>query len=441
MAGVSDGYDDILKLIRSNQNRTYYNLSVQVDIDGELYEPVKVTQLYVAEDYANNYTADVHLSMVFTADVYYRQIYPRRKHAKVILKQELQSELYPEAIPGTRDLVKVYRMVDKSNEDVDMQGMPNIAMDQALITVDVALLELSIEQLRLVRVQGGFSDTRAIDVLRYYLGVESDKLQLPSNLKPRGVDYVEPDVTDPQSIVILRPGTELLSEAPVILQRDNGGIYNHGINIFMKNNQWFIYPLFNTNRYDKATKVIEMVILPPNVAPGIERTYTVVDGTRLLISVTGDVKQSDQTDILYQNLGNGVQFSKASALWDYVKTAGNRSVANPEKNIAKFMSVSRQTKIQNLPISDRPVTDNMAREISKLSARRGYEMAVVWQNSNPDQLRPGMPVRLHVPMEGGMSREHYAVLLSVESNTAPDSPEMTATRYSTNSVLSLFVAI
>lgn len=439
MAGLKNEYDDILALIRADQNRIYYEVTCKIDVEGTIYEPVKVTSVIEDENYTMSYSPKIIVSAFFKGDVYSRFIYPNRKNAKVILSKRLMAESSDDELAGFKDNVATYRMIDMVNEDIDMQGLPNTATEQSIVEITFALLDLTIEQLRMMRVGGIWHSTPALNILRYLLGQSSESLTLPDEQKPRGVDVVPADVSEVRSHIVVAPGTELLSELPTILQNNEGGIYNHGINIFLKNGQWFVFPMFNVNRLETTKYTIEMVILPPNMAPGIERTYVRKDG-KLLLSVTGKVKQRDATDVNFQNQGNALMFAKASDLWDYGKISGNKSTLEKSNNMAEIVSMGRSNGLQNTAMSDRMVTDNPAREFSKLSAMQGYTMSVTWHNSNPALIRPVMPVRIHLPVEGG-SRELKAIVLSVESNTAPVSEEMTARRCATNTLLTLFVSL
>lgn len=436
MAGIVNEYDDILKLIQSNQNRIYFDLKLQIDIDGVLYDPIKVNYLNIREDYKEEYSQDIVCEIVFNAAQYTRFIYPARKNMKGVLTRKLMSEVTDQELSGFDSQVGIYRLVEIENRDMDIQGLPNIANEQALLTVHYALQDLTIEQMSLIRTGGIFYKTSELDVLRYLLGKFSAGVELDSKYKARGVDVIPADNRNVRENIVIPHGKELLAEIPDYLQNHCGGIYNHDINIFYKNRQWFIFPITNTKRFDKASYKAEFVFLPPNKAPWTERTYCKKENV-LFVAITGKFNQFDVSDIAQLNLGNGVRFSKASALWDYATTTGNKSVVDRSSNMAEFINVSRPTRYQNLPISDRRVTDNIAREQSKISARRGFIINAVWHNSNADQLRPCMPCRLHIPYEGG-SRTYEASLISVETNTVPITKEVTSQRYSTTSALTFF---
>lgn len=439
MATLGKDYDEILEVIRSRQNRIYFDITLEIDAGGKLYSAKKINMIDTSERYIEDYCSDIVVEALFDYAEYFRFIFPQRKDAKVILTRRLMSELSDVEIPGVGDMVSVYRMVDIDNRDVDMQGLPAVGGGNAMFEASLALIELPIESLRMTRVSGIYYQSNGLDVLRYLLGAKSKELELAQEHIPVGVTVVPADTQDPREHVVIPAGTELLAELPSLLQRDCGGIYNHDIGIFLKHNMWYVYPLYNTKRYGIADSSVDVVVLPPNRSPGIERTYA-VRGKSILISTTGEVRQKDVSDVDYLNNGNGVLYARATATWDYAEVTGNKATVSRAKNVAEIMSVSRQSRMQNAPFSSEKVTDNAAYQLSKLSKRRGYMVYLTWENSNPDILKPGMPIKLHVPVEGG-SRESLGTLVGLESNSSPVSSELLSRRYNTNTILQVFVSL
>lgn len=438
MAALSNEYDELLSIIQSRDNRIYYNYKLDVDINGKIYTGFKVLHFDVGENYELNYCPDITVHVQFDAATYFRHIYPNRKNAKVIISRTLMHSLEDQVREGIPDKIAEYRLIDLENKDIDLQGQVNQDLSQTYYTAKFALIDLAIEQLRLTMVGGIFFGNHALDVLRYFIGAKSKQLELPDDLKPQGVNFVKPDMVENRTHIVIPPGTPLLSDLPTLMQEENGGIYNHNIGLFLKFRQWYIYPLYSANRYPDEYKVLDVVLLPPNRSPGVTRTYAMSNG-RLMVAATGNVRQKDLSDIAFQNEGNGVRFGKASKLWDYAEVSGNKAVVKRSENMAEFLTSKRLSKLQNLRFSERRVTDNTADEISNLSQRQGYVLLLEWHHSNPDVLVPGMPVKIHSKKETG-KEELMGTLLGVESNSSPDSGEHTSQRYSTNSVLSIFVS-
>jgi hypothetical protein len=78
-------------------------------------------------------------------------------------------------------------------------------------------------------------------------------------------------------------------------------------------------------------------------------------------------------------------------------------------------------------------------QYSKLAARDGSVIMMEWENSEPDLLIPGMPVKI-LYLEEDNLRETYGTLVKAHTFVGLKGKGFTANRYSTNTVLAVFVS-
>ena len=107
-------------------------------------------------------------------------------------------------------------------------------------------------------------------------------------------------------------------------------------------------------------------------------------------------------------------------------------------NVSEFLSSSRPNGKNNVQISDQPITANPFAEYSKLSRREGSLLSLVWENSQPSAVFPGMMVKL-LYLEEDEIKTTFGVMLKAHHYVSMVGEGMTSERHKTNSALSVFV--
>lgn len=391
-------------------------------------------------DYNCNFISSIGDEIVVTLKVtvaeYTHYIYPNRRNLKLALTRKMESE------QGTLDLVgvpqdtKEYDATLINQIDLDMQALPSMDESSQLMTVVIQLMHPAITKLRTKTSSGTFFNEVPGDVTKVLAGIATKTVGLTDDNSMLGVDMVPVSNKAPRKHVIIPNGIPTM-EMPGYVQKYAGGIYNSGIGSYIRNRHWFIYPIYDTTRYSKATRTLEVIVVPPNRMPHIERTY-VYGNYKLKVLCTTEIQQRDNTDVNYQNSGNGVRFFSATkTMENFATIKGNVLDINRIEN-ENVIGVDQRASDQYLPFSDQKFTDNKAHQISKLSGKKGEVLSIVWNNSNGKLLTPGMPVKLYYGSGQGFSSPE-GVLLGYQENTSKVNGGVINKYMRSTLVLSVFV--
>jgi hypothetical protein len=177
-----------------------------------------------------------------------------------------------------------------------------------------------------------------------------------------------------------------------------GGVYSTGIGTFFQlykeKRLWFVYPLFNTKRFDE-TKDDKLIVyaLPPDQFQGADRTY-MKDGAITKIIATGARKYKDSADVDFMNIGSGFRMADARSFMKkpVVMTAEGPKAVRTQLNHESVIE-SREDGLNYAPVSKRGASNNPYAQYSKFAGAQLARVDVVWENSNPELLYPGMPVK------------------------------------------------
>lgn len=429
-------YDRVLEVIRNNPREVNYKIEYDIVVDGDIYKPNAVVEINQERNFVTDYAQSTTVFLRMSQQLFNQIVYPNRNKLRLIRRKVAIGEISEEELPSSTVQAKTFvaSLVDSSNPS--MQGQVSVDNDQMMRDYLFSVRELAVDELRLTQAGGTFRENSALDIAVGLLTHFTNQLNLPKEDMVTGVTFEPSDVKDVPFQTSIPHEVKLLGIVDW-LQENAGGIYNQAAGLFFDTTAWYIYPLFNTTRFEKSKYTAEIVCLSPTQAPSMERTFTIKD-SRLFIAATGDVKQSDPEDIGYLNQGNGVRFIKATALHDGpVVVSKNKAKTNLNEVTASISVKDRESGLQSAPFSKSKVTDNVANEISKIAARSGQILYIQWENSDPDLIIPGMPCRV-LTQGVGDDIELYGTILWVQSHTRLNQPGMTSGRYKTSSVLMIF---
>jgi hypothetical protein len=437
MAVVAFTSNQITDLVAQYTPAAYFNLEVDIHVDSKIIKPFKVDAYKVEADYEQG-VADVNLIRVLLqAADYDRFIYPFRNNLFLTIRLTPVGLLSESARATDSIRARKYRAIITENEDPELQGAPSYDPTQALREVVLQLFDESIDQIRLETIGLIASDIEPSKVLKAVVGSRAKALTLSKDNTLLGVDMFPPNEEKKLSHVIIPHGT-LITDLAKYIQRYAGGVYKYGIGSYIYNQIWYIYPLFDPDRYDKSKRTLDVLMLPPNQRRGQDKTYAIKDG-KVFIITTGETSQLDRKDINYQLEGNGTQFILASkAFEEFGETSANETTVDASKHTAQFLLDGRESGLQSTKFSSTRVTDNVFYEMSKKTKLQGQYMTITWENGDPNLLYPGMPIRAIVGSEGG-EKILYGILLEKISYTTQTNPGVTGVQYRTNVYMKLFL--
>lgn len=424
--------------VQSKRYPTYFEYRCQFIVNGEVIDTLKVVTVDIACDYEGSYAPSMTITVAMILSDYESKVYPNRNKLTATITKVTIADEATVTLPQMSNVTE-YSVVPLENVDIGASANVTYAGDLAMGSFTFQLIPLPIEKLRLETVGGVYVDSTALDVLKVLLGNATKRRATTSANAYLGFTATEqPKEVKRKAQLIIKHGTFLL-DLPTYLQKHCGGIYNHSIGCYFHNKLWYTFPLYDTSRYNRTARILDIAVLPQRQAGGIDKTYS-LENNRAFVLITGSFSEIDDRDIKYLNQGNGVRFANATQMFDSFTTSSkNVATTDLTKNVSQFVLGTRETGDQSVPFSSKPITDNVCHELSKISQRLGTVVTMHWKYANPDILYPGMPVKVHFPDESG-TKERLGVLLASQTFLRSLQPELTAKRMGAEVSLKVFLA-
>lgn len=438
-------YNEVQKVITDRAKPVHFNYAAVLHpnaIGGE-YHAMKVLSIDLIRDYESEYADGVLIELVIAKGVYAKYIYPNQGNLDITLRKTPLIEAGSNTDIQNRVQTERFTAILDDTGDPAMEGgafasVSTTTLDLSPpVTVRFQLINKAMEKLRSVQLGGIFRNVKVGDLLKLMLTEGSSSIQLESSQQVRGVNMIAANNQQVRDHVIVPQGTKLV-ELPHFMQNDGGGVYSAGMGYYFQDNYWYVYPCFDTTRFNSVPETVTIVVIPPNKLPHIERTYRQT-GDNLIILATGEVRFRDNTEVNQMNQGNGIRFANSDRFMDdFSTTVNNKTVANRGNTASEFMMEERGNGANFAPMSANAITANPYREYSRLAKRTGGVVGISWQNSNPALVRPGVPVKI-LYLSDGEVKEKKGVFLKAHHYTSMAGQGLTDSRYLTNSVLSVFV--
>jgi len=435
-------YREIQAVLNSPNKPVHFQWKAEIHVNGVTYHPLKVLSIDFAEDYETKYADEIIITLAISGGTYAKRIYPFKDKVDITLfrnpLQETAAVYDTEA--GLSSERYAATLIDTGNPIVEGNGSNTPTEESLNLTnifeISFQLVNKALEQMRMLSVGGVYRNTTTENVVKTILTNESKKVVVDGVRRPVGVDMFPASNMKVRDHVIIPQGTKLVS-LPEYVQSKCGGVYSSGLGYYFKKDHWYIYPCYDTTRFNKAPNTLTIINVPRNKLPDVERTYR-QDGKNIVIIATGDVKLRDDSESQQLNQGNGVRFADADTFMNgFSKTVNNKTVINRGKNNSEVIAASRASGNNNVHVSNNPINSNPFVEYSKLARRQGNFISLVWENSSPALILPGMMVRvLYMDSEG--INDVYGVLLKAHHYAQTKGTGMTDMRYVTRSALSIF---
>lgn len=404
-------------------------------------ELTKVVNVDILRDYSNKTADIIFIEFSMLKGDYIKDLYTNRANL------ELSIKVIP--VPANNKIIRVTRykavFINKENptatgSDVNSLSKTDLNI-QGMVTVHLQLIDRVAEPLRVKVVGGIYKNVSVEQALKGVLGGEGVKIIVDGAPGLEALNIVAPDNSVIKKHIIIPHGT-LLLDTPMWVHRHMGGVYNSDIGTYLQSynnrNTLFVFPLFNTKRFNMPDPNAVFFIAPTKQAAGIDKSYHVSNGTTYILAA-GEKKYNDDGEGAYMEEGVGFRLSDARA---YMKKpvelskdgpVGNRSRLNTEVAV-----MDRLDGLNYLPISSAEISSNPFIEYSRVQKRNGGKMDLVWENANPDLLYPGMPCKVAF-LEGDRLIEINGVVLGVHALVQPATGRHLESTYRTHCAVSLFV--
>jgi hypothetical protein len=434
---------EIESVIYNKEKPKLYTWKLEIHANKETHVPLKIISIDNPMNYEQNYGDEIIVEVAMLGGTYAKRVFPFQNNLDITLykipvtnvsesvddEESIESERYTAIL------------LDKENPLMEANGANSPTEDVMNLTnifnIKFQLVNKALERLRLISVGGIYRNQTTEEVVKAILTKESKELGVDKGRTPIGVEMVAGSNQTKREHICIPQGTRLV-DMPEFVHKKCGGIYNAGLSYYFQGDFWYVYPTYNTERFNESQRTLTVINVPSNKFPGIENTYK-RDGDSLTVIATGSVKFTDDTDKNQLNEGNGVRFSDASKfIEEFVSVKGNKASVSRKDNNSEFVSESRKNSLNNVVTSSESITANPFVEYSKLARRQGGVLSFVWENSNPSVMFPGMVAKV-MYLEDGEIVEIFGSILNAHHYTHLKGTGMFAGRHVTNTAISLFV--
>ena len=428
--------------VQNSETRPQFTWSCQLFTGDKTMTPLKVLSIDEDWDFENMFAPELMIKIAMPGGMYAYDVYPGQADLEIEVTRRPLKEVGDNPDEDIPERTIRYRaiLVDRGNpvmEGNNANVPTRVVLDLTKIEeVEFQLISKIVEKLRVVSIGGVYRGNTVEEVIKGILTTESAKIKIDNDTDIKGVEMLPASNTKARDHIVIPHGLPLVLLPEYIQKRC--GVYSAGMGYFLLNNYWYVYPCYDTERYAETTETFTVINVPRNKFRQVERTWR-KDGDNLVIIASGDVKFRDGSNKTQLNMGNGVRFMDANvAFGDAVKVEGNKAIAARAVNNSEFISEEREDGLKLARLSDNPITANPYEEFSKMARRAGSVFAFTWENADLSLIKPGMMGKI-MYLEEDEIKEVYGVILKASTFHHMTEPGYTATRYRSNTALSIYI--
>lgn len=422
--------DCILNEVRAEPKDVNYNLSASIIVsNSERVKVIQVPHYTIHKDFVTNFMDEISVTLLLSGDDYAYRVLPYKDDLDVVI-------YFNPTIEGTADFSKTnpgycikYKAYLTNPPVGGLGGGKTLRPEMSLAEVTFQLLPEKSMDLKGKKFAGLLTQTKPLDAVNLILNGATEDCE--------GIQYTKSDNETKRQIII--PQDTYLKDIPHLLQ-EKYGIYNNGIGSYYYNKHWFIYPLFDKQRYEKEEikLTISAVDKRYTLSEGY-RTYSVFAGN-LSIVVNEDITVDDNQLSDQLNLGTAFATIKPQEIISTnqktVKT--NEVMIDGSSAYSMVSTTSNKHQYHDVKFINQP-TSNTHKLHSSVSGNNGTYYTFKWYAANPNLLYPGMPVKFMHADNNGEVIVRYGTLHEVFSDTAVQgSPALPRPSY-TVAMLKIFI--
>lgn len=375
------------------------------------YEPIVFTNLDIIADYEKAFCDHVNMIVQVPAGMWLKVLSPYREFLRVHLVRERRVYQNGPIDIEEDPLVLIFKPIFKDSAEAHETVSETMRLTRAeldirnVLSVDLDLLDPATEAVQAAACGGIWRRHKTSDVLQ---GVFADVCsQMTYEGEKLITAQVISDRTNPDKMehISILPGTPLV-DLPLILQKEQGGIWSTGCGYFLSDKTWYFYPPYDTTRVLRERFTLTIVLISDIAGQGAKHTY-LKDADHLKIIAASESQIQDMTQRNFLTLGDGTRFTKASTLMDdWVVTKDNKAVANrATANTEVRLKADKQTDHRTFNAAKR-ITDNAYDQYSALASRQGQLLSFTWMYADHTLLKPGMACRVLYDVDGEIKELH-----------------------------------
>lgn len=347
---------------------------------------------------------------------------------------------------GDKNLRSInYKGIVSVNKDIDMET-PTMNQEgsggQTAAIVHLELMEESLWSVRNRPVGNIYRDTDALSVCRAILADT-----MPSEAGDAGdasavfyEDYVEESGETKKYEAIVIPDNVTFQYVFDILQ-NKFGIYPDGFGVFLYRKAWYIYRMYNGDKYQTSGQIrLNVYALPNEKVAHLEKTF-VNDGQVRHIFVGSNTQAYDFQDAAALNTATGYRVGSVRALNSRTtsRDGGNDLYVTSDSFVSSVNQNEHKSGKQNAPVLPDRFKDDDKAVRSSLKQSAGQIVKITWTQSVLGLIYPGMPVKFMYSNEHGIYTR-YGTIIGEVHQSAPDGGSMASPTYNSVTELTLWLS-
>lgn len=424
---------------RYNQFWKYSGKIIYNKVD--LLPVINVLALYRICDFVKNIRDNYFITIQITKSVHNKLLSINKKLLQFELTKTVTSISGYNASPSNR-IVEIYdaAMTEVESEAVktlDGGTLSDYRNDLTdLVEITLQLTEVGFLEFQNMDIGGVYRNTTIENLISGVLSPKLESLKNNSKDKQRfRVDIVPPD--NNKIYYQLRiPNGHSVAHFASRLQKSQG-LYSQGIGQYFQNHCWYIWPLYHLKLFDTSDKKAIIINVPPSEMVGLVESYASIDNV-LYIYATGDTRHTDVIDKHKINVGTGMRYANLENLMDkYTVTKDGITTIPEQRNKLVVNFDDSETNVPVIKPVDGMLSSNPWNDSSKIISGFGNVIEVMWENSDPRLLFPGMPLRF-IYKHGKIPYQLNGILLAYSSSEKTQLLSPADNKYICTTTLSLY---
>lgn len=433
---------EINAIISSGEKPVHFTWQAELFADNEKVNILKILFINISGDYASDWQDMITAGFKVMPSVFMRKIYPNRMKltihlTKIPLGENTSGFGSEEQFTQKFKcyLTKVMNLTE--HQDIDMVDDRYLDMSGPM-DMEVQMADPFADAVRLHQLGMNLRKVTPGDALATAV-IEAMKRNVKHYSGPTiSFDMIEPDNKRPREVISLYDGTKV-EDLPHYIQDKEGGIYNAGIRMFYQRGCFYVWPKYYLGGKSEDRRTLTIFNIPSNQFPNIERTYRETEFQLIVVS-TGTSSQTDNSDEIDLNLGNGIRFTDAFAILEgMINVKNNKAIARRGISSTEFLDSDSGRGLNFAPVLGNRITANAFAAVSRIAKRKGILEQFEWENASPYLAFPGMEVTV-ISYRNGTYYEKKGSLQGAEYHMSPPSNNMKSNRLAIKAVLSVYVS-
>ena len=438
-------YLDVKKIIDEPSPLSKYIYKAKIHTEEEDIPTIKIISFNIIRDYVAAYSDYMYIEVSIPLGDYVYKIFPFRENLEISIKME--QILYPgqeHTYQEEGDTILRYKAVfDPGNEvpGSSLAELDIVTLNNADIkTLKFQLLEVCSVPIMISRVYGNHSKKEPESLLREIIGKGVTNIEIDGKAAISSIDIYPPDNLVKVSDLVVKDGMHLV-EFPKYMQESSNGVYLRGLGSYYqyynKEVRWFVYPLYDTTRFDKDERDKLIIYSIPNREfTGIDRTY-MRDGNIISILVLDNYEYKDNSKANDLNYGGGFKMQASKTVMGRTTEIKNDKIKNSRTNTVN--EVLFQERKDGLNYSRQIHSSNNPFKIySDYNIRTKAEITVRWDHGDYELIYPGMPVK-YVYYDGEDIVETFGNIAALDTSIVPSTPDLIAREYTVSLAMKLYI--